>query len=116
VVTVDRRLEVGVGLVEGVAVAEERQVEEIGCAVAAQTADIVPADGALYALRDATATVPRKRLYGSMPKSQASGSGASKMWARTAVTRAMASSQGPAILDTLVLTIRPALTRLFNAQ
>ena len=34
-----------------------RQVEEIGCAVAAQTADIVPADGALYALRDATATV-----------------------------------------------------------
>jgi pyrimidine-nucleoside phosphorylase len=36
----------------------ERQVEEIGCAVAAQTADVVPADGALYALRDATATVP----------------------------------------------------------
>jgi pyrimidine-nucleoside phosphorylase len=36
----------------------ERQVEEVGSAVAAQTADIVPADGALYALRDATATVP----------------------------------------------------------
>jgi pyrimidine-nucleoside phosphorylase len=36
----------------------ERQVDEIGCAVAAQTADVVPADGALYALRDATATVP----------------------------------------------------------
>jgi pyrimidine-nucleoside phosphorylase len=36
----------------------ERQVEEIGCAVAAQTEDLVPADGALYALRDATATVP----------------------------------------------------------
>jgi pyrimidine-nucleoside phosphorylase len=35
-----------------------RQVEEIGCAVAAQTEDLVPADGALYALRDATATVP----------------------------------------------------------
>jgi pyrimidine-nucleoside phosphorylase len=36
----------------------ERQVEEVGCAVAAQTDDLVPADGALYALRDATATVP----------------------------------------------------------
>jgi pyrimidine-nucleoside phosphorylase len=36
----------------------ERQVKEVGCAVAAQTGDMVPADGVLYALRDATATVP----------------------------------------------------------
>jgi pyrimidine-nucleoside phosphorylase len=35
----------------------ERQVAEVGCVVAAQTEDLVPADGALYALRDATATV-----------------------------------------------------------
>ena len=36
----------------------ERQVDEIGLAVAAQSGELVPADGALYSLRDATATVP----------------------------------------------------------
>jgi pyrimidine-nucleoside phosphorylase len=40
----------------------ERQVEAVGCAVVAQTRDLVPADGALYALRDATATVSSTEL------------------------------------------------------
>ncbi|MBM4193854.1 MAG: thymidine phosphorylase [Gemmatimonadetes bacterium] len=39
-----------------------RQVERIGCVMIGQTAEIAPADRKLYAMRDATATVPAMPL------------------------------------------------------